>query len=188
MSKQDKDNETYSQGYHDARNESNPIARLSNSIHKDFTLDESCEIYKKGYDKGLEDRSNHGPQSDDSSSDSSSGDTKEDSKGSGCYLTTACVSFAGLSDDCDELQMMRRLRDDYVAHLADGPVRIKEYYDVAPKLLNQIAVSTKQEAIFNDMLTDIRSISQMVRNGELEMAYKAYEVMTTKMHSVLNED
>lgn len=52
-----------------------------------------------------------------------------------CFLTTACVEARGLPDDCYELTTLRAFRDGYLRRLPDGEAMIREYYDIAPKIV-----------------------------------------------------
>ena len=45
-----------------------------------------------------------------------------------CFLTTACVQYAGLEDDCEELTIMRNFRDDYLLRQDSGKQLVEEYY------------------------------------------------------------
>jgi hypothetical protein len=53
----------------------------------------------------------------------------------GCFLTTACVSHAGLDDRCFELQALREFRDGVLAHLPSGRADIASYYAKAPAIV-----------------------------------------------------
>lgn len=45
----------------------------------------------------------------------------------GCYLTSACVTARGLSDQCEELQALRSFRDGYLSEQPGGPAEIEQY-------------------------------------------------------------
>jgi hypothetical protein len=176
MSKQDQDNDAHSQAYHDARNEENPITRLANDIAYTNRITDRDDIRYDGYQKGLEDRAEDGPQTneDDSSSSQSS---------SGCFITTACVTFAGLADDCTEMRMMRRLRDEYVGKLPIGPALIQEYYATAPALVERINKLPNRVAVLNGVLNNIRRISEQVASGSFDEAYLAYRQMFVELRT-----
>ncbi len=55
-----------------------------------------------------------------------------------CFLTTACVVARGLPDDCHELTLLRRFRDQDLRDLPGGPKLIDEYYALAPAILAAI--------------------------------------------------
>ena len=56
----------------------------------------------------------------------------------GCFLTTACCEYKGLPDDCDELQAMRRIRDEYIRNQPYGDKLIRNYYESAPGIVQKI--------------------------------------------------
>ena len=61
--------------------------------------------------------------------------TQEKSSGSGCYLTTACMSHLQekFNDNCTELMILRWFRDNFV-----DKTDIKHYYNVAPIIVDKI--------------------------------------------------
>lgn len=61
--------------------------------------------------------------------------TKNKSSGSGCYLTTACMSHMqeNFDDSCNELITLRWFRDNFVSK-----EDIKHYYDIAPIIVDRI--------------------------------------------------
>jgi hypothetical protein len=60
---------------------------------------------------------------------------EEDKK---CFLTTACVKYYGLPDDCKELTILRQFRDHYMKEFKEGRQAIQEYYHLAPKIVEEI--------------------------------------------------
>ena len=59
-------------------------------------------------------------------------------KSSGCFITTAVCQCFGKSDDCYELTMFRRFRDDWLMKQPDGKALIAEYYATAPTIVSCI--------------------------------------------------
>ncbi len=62
-------------------------------------------------------------------------------KPGGCFLTTACVDFAGLPDDCFELATLRRFRDEVLMRMPGGPDDVALYDRVAPAIVERIGGS-----------------------------------------------
>ncbi len=56
----------------------------------------------------------------------------------GCFLTTATVGAIGLADDCWELQTLRKFRDNVLKTTSKGRLLVKEYYDIAPDIVDRI--------------------------------------------------
>lgn len=127
------DDETYEAGVHEGQ-KADFLDQACHSLTKGYSLDQrSNEIYNKGYEYGV----SHQSDSDSDSGDSSSGG----SSGSGCFVSTACVAAAGLSDNCHELTVLRSFRDGYVTTLPNGPNLIREYYALAPRVLTALQLS-----------------------------------------------
>lgn len=56
-----------------------------------------------------------------------------------CYLTTATVLSMGLADDSWELQRLRRFRDEVLMGKESGEALVREYYEVAPRIVSEIS-------------------------------------------------
>ena len=56
----------------------------------------------------------------------------------GCFITTACCEVLGKADDCYELTTFRDFRDNWLRHQNGGESLIKEYYEIAPKIVKAI--------------------------------------------------
>lgn len=95
----------------------------------------------------------------------------------GCFLTTACVEYAGLPDDCHELTVLRSFRNNYVARLAYGPVALAEYYKVAPSLVRQIEQSNERNAILAGIFSTVSRAVVMIERGNYQEAFICYEAM-----------
>ena len=106
----------------------------------------------------------------------------------GCFLTTACVEFAGLPDDCHQLSQMRLLRDCYVKNLPNGSSLIEEYYSVAPHMVLSISAMDElnKRKIYERILSDITEIASHVENSEFEFAKELYSSMYNSLKIELN--
>ena len=67
--------------------------------------------------------------------------------GGPCVLTTACVTALGKPDDCHELQMFRRLRDDHLLRTAEGRAVIEDYYRSSPHVVAAIEAGSDAAAV-----------------------------------------
>lgn len=65
-----------------------------------------CELWDQEYHRGHECR-DYAPEW----TYSNSKDKSSLKESSGCFLTSACVKYKGLSDDCKELTELRQFRD-----------------------------------------------------------------------------
>lgn len=53
----------------------------------------------------------------------------------GCFLTTACVDYQHLSDNCYELEVLRRVRDQMLEQGGKMKDMVAEYYRIAPQII-----------------------------------------------------
>lgn len=101
----------------------------------------------------------------------------ESQKSGGCFLTTACVNHAGLTDDCYELATLRSFRDSYVAQLDNGRAVLAEYYDVAPALVRQIEQSADRDAVLSGIFTTVTKAVKLIEQKSFQEAFACYEAM-----------
>jgi hypothetical protein len=100
----------------------------------------------------------------------------------GCFLTTACCDAMGKPDDCFELTMLRRLRDEYVAQLPNGAEVIASYYKRAPGIVAAVNALPNAKAIWEAVYRDhIAPTARAVDCGNLQGAYQLYTAMLASM-------
>lgn len=104
--------------------------------------------------------------------------------GGDCFLTSACVQYAGKSDDCVELTTLRRFRDSYMRQTQIGRALIDEYYQVAPKIVQRINTSNKQETYYSYINEVIDRCVNFIENGENEKALTEYRFMTLNFKKI----
>ncbi|MBQ7895866.1 MAG: hypothetical protein IJ364_04850 [Oscillospiraceae bacterium] len=105
----------------------------------------------------------------------------QDSSG-GCFLTSACVEAKGLPDDCRELTVLRRFRDEYLHTLPEGEAEIAEYYDVAPKIVTTIEGREDSLAIFLDIYDNlVIPCVKHIENGRNNEAHKHYRDLVQQL-------
>ena len=63
---------------------------------------------------------------------------KKKKKSGNCYISTAICTSLGKDDDCYELNLLRKFRDDVLLKSSIGSKLVESYYDCAPTLVNQI--------------------------------------------------
>lgn len=90
---------------------------------------------------------------------------------SGCFLTTACVEYAGLPDNCHELEMMRELRENYIRSLPEGKDFLAEYASVAPQIVRSIKGRIDRNDIFQSLLIKCRTTVALIENRFYAEAY-----------------
>lgn len=94
---------------------------------------------------------------------------------SGCYLTTACIRALNTSfdDDCYELTTLRKFRDTFVKK--EHPEAVREYYDVAPKIVESISRRPDSQKIYCKIYEDlVLGTLRLIEEGSSEDAYSLY--------------
>lgn len=92
-----------------------------------------------------------------------------------CYVTTVCMSKRGFSDSCEELRLLRKLRDEYVVHQPGGNEFVQTYYQNAPRY-----IATAQAREDYDTLMDfayffyVCNCVDLIRKGQMDKAYQIY--------------
>jgi hypothetical protein len=137
----DRKDEDYAQGVHDGQHDDG-MQRVMGSFSKGFQSEE----YRTGYEYG----ETHPPSED--SSDSSSSDSSSDS--SSCFITTATLVSIGKPDNCDELNVFRSFRDNWLVKQLDGQELISEYYKIAPSIVNSINSVADNKNIYRELWTE----------------------------------
>lgn len=103
---------------------------------------------------------------------------KERSSGSrGCFLTTVCCEEKGLPDDCFELTMMRKYRDEVLKKTEQGQKIVDFYYEQAPRIVKQIKKSDKKGEICEWIYNEIREVIKQFEKGYLNEAGNRYLLM-----------
>lgn len=96
--------------------------------------------------------------------------------GSGCFLTTACVDSIGLPDDCEELTMLRWLRDNFIRRQKGGAEEVAEYYRVAPQITARIDASAERRTVYRGIYDGlVLPAVQMIRANRYQDAYELYK-------------
>ncbi len=100
--------------------------------------------------------------------------SRNGSGSSGCFMTTACCVHKGLPDDCRELTIMRKLRDEWLKNQSFGPNLIDMYYQQAPLLVKAINESDRKEETYEKLYKDISEIADVVETGDMKLATIMY--------------
>lgn len=93
---------------------------------------------------------------------------------SGCFITTACVISKGLSDNCYELQVLRKFRDNYVAVQPNGKELILQYYKIAPLIVTEINKRINAQNIYNPIFEEIENAVFLIEQKMYAEAFELY--------------
>ena len=103
---------------------------------------------------------------------------KEEKK---CFLTTACISSRGLSDNCEELTVLRAFRDGYMRSVPEGPALIDRYYAIAPGIVEAINKRPNRKEIYDGIYATIRLCLEAIYKGVHPLALETYKSMVTRL-------
>ena len=99
---------------------------------------------------------------------------------SGCFLTTACVEYKGLADDCEELTKLRAFRDNYLKTTEEGKAVVEEYYRIAPQIVENIDKSGKKDEIYEFIYQEVPKCIACIESGDNDGAVAVYRNMVKK--------
>jgi len=107
-----------------------------------------------------------------------------DDIGGGCFITTAVMKaqLDEFSDDCRELTLLRRVRDEYIAHLPNGPEMLAAYREFAPVYVELISKRPDAETVWKLLYDEY--ILEAVKHAEAGHFRKAYLVYLLMLESV----
>lgn len=105
---------------------------------------------------------------------------------SNCFLTTACVEYKGLEDNCYELETLRELRDNYMLNNPKLSETVKQYYQIAPKLIKQIKEKGLESKIFPAIYSALVKPSvNLIEFGLNQQAVEHYKKKTEQLQRIL---
>lgn len=107
---------------------------------------------------------------------------KGQSTSSSCFLSTACVVAKGLPDDCYELQVLRRFRDEWLAQQEGGKEEIEAYYACAPKIVSAINDRDDAHEIYERLYEElVLACVKLIEAGDLDGAREHYRSITSEL-------
>ena len=103
----------------------------------------------------------------------------------GCFLTSACVQARGLPDDCEELTVLRRYRDGYLRHRPGGEDEIRQYYAIAPRIVEAVNAKENAAEIWNRVYEEmVLPCVRMIQSGTMEDAFGLYKAYTLQLADI----
>jgi hypothetical protein len=103
-----------------------------------------------------------------------------------CFITTAVCEYMGKPDHCEELQTLRRFRDEWLAFQPGGQALIERYYEIAPGIVRRLKSSPLYahycEALWQEYLAPCLD---MIRRGEPEACKQRYTEMVERFDALL---
>lgn len=87
----------------------------------------------------------------------------------------------GLSDDCEELILLRRLRDTYLLQKENGKPLIDLYYQYSPQIVTAIRRRDDDEEILKRLYGVIRTCVEAIKRQDYEFTYQTYCKMVIEL-------
>mgnify|MGYP001022209441 CR=1 FL=1 len=107
----------------------------------------------------------------------------------GCFITTACMKAlkSDFKDDCWELVAIRKVRDDYIAKLEEGPALIAAYEQLAPRYVQQLEALPDSKAVWAKLYADfILPAASYANSGEFKSAYLSYLLLMLRTQELIS--
>lgn len=110
------------------------------------------------------------------------GSSSSGSGGGGCFITTATLNALQKSDDCEELNLFRDFRDNYVIKQPLGRELIQEYYTLAPVIVNKINQRTDCKKVYSDLwFNHLVHCHSALNNNDHQLAGDIYISLIKKL-------
>lgn len=122
------------------------------------------------------------------SSNQASVQASSNSGGGGfCFITTAICESEGKADDCRELMILRKFRDEFMITDSERKKLVDEYYQIAPAIVRSIKELKNSKQIF-EMLKDdfIIPCILLIEKGCSECAMQRYRAMIFACKAILS--
>lgn len=91
-----------------------------------------------------------------------------------CFITTACIRYYNLPDNCYQLQTLRSFRDKYLKNLKGGNELIQHYYFIAPTLVKLLNLHPDKKNLFRNIFRQINFACALIERGENSKARNLY--------------
>lgn len=106
-----------------------------------------------------------------------------------CYITTSTCESFGKPDDCYELAMFRNFRDRWLLNQPDGKALISEYYDTAPKIVENIDRHPNQQQIYEKIWCRyLNPCLALLEHHNYQACKDKYIEMVKTLQNFINED
>ncbi len=107
-----------------------------------------------------------------------------------CFLSTACIQYKKLPDDCRQLELLRKFRDEHMKASAKGNHLVQEYYKLGPLLVKAIESDKNKKNTYRYIYSCILSACNKIvlqENTKAQMVYvKMVRHLISKYHISLN--
>lgn len=101
----------------------------------------------------------------------------------GCYISTACMEAMGLPDNCHELLVLRKFRDQHLLRTNAGKGLVKVYYDIAPIIVSRIQRDSGAHGTWQAIFTEIQKAIVLIQQGRFNEAIRCYTRVTLSLRT-----
>jgi len=105
---------------------------------------------------------------------------------SNCFVTTACVKYYGLKDDCYELETLRHYRDTYLLQSEKGKRIVSKYYQVAPSIVKSLEADKNNKELFAKIFLQIKAACNAIEQQDFEKATTIYKSAIAALYHKFN--
>lgn len=95
--------------------------------------------------------------------------------GGGCFLTTACVEYYGLNDNCYQLRTLRFFRDEILNRTSGGRAVTDQYYRIAPAIVHHLKVDRSRRFLFRNLMREIDRACAAIKLRNYTKAISIYK-------------
>ena len=100
----------------------------------------------------------------------------------GCFITTAVCNSLGKNDNCEELELLRHFRDQFILTMPNGKAEIDYYYLISPNIVNRIMNHQDSHDLFKQIhLEYIEPAIQLIKDNQKHDAYLLYKHMVSTL-------
>ncbi len=93
---------------------------------------------------------------------------------SDCFITTSCVKYFGLPDNCYELQTLRKFRDNHLLKSKKGQELVFQYYLLAPVIVTKMEQTRQRQFLFKEVFLQIGEACNAIEMKKFSKATRIY--------------
>ena len=109
-----------------------------------------------------------------------------DTESEGCFITTATCNFLDKGDNCKVLNTFRWFRDNWLVNQPKGKELIKEYYKIAPEIVNKINKKENKNIIYKQIwVCYLKPCLFLINNNYYEEAKLKYMDMVNRLKQII---
>ena len=102
--------------------------------------------------------------------------------GKGCFITTAVCNTFNKPDDCHELRVLRKFRDEFMQSDSFMKSEVQEYYRLAPRICEEIDKQSNSAEIYSSIWENwLKDAVAAVDRSENEKAHTIYKQMVLSL-------